>query len=73
MTIRRQFAEIMYVSDVADMLGRNETAFRAALRRCSESVPYREAFFMGRRLAWMRSDIDAWLSRARGRRSKVTD
>jgi len=50
---------VLYVHDLAAMLGRTEAAIRAAVSRGAEWLP--PAFPMGRRLAWRAEDVDAFL------------
>jgi predicted DNA-binding transcriptional regulator AlpA len=45
---------------MAKMLGRSESAIRTAVDRGAEWLP--PSFPMGRRLAWRRSDVDAFLA-----------
>lgn len=52
---------VLYVHDLAAMLGRTEAAIRAAVNRGSDWLP--PPFPMGRRLAWRREDVDAFLAR----------
>lgn len=51
--------DVLYVADLAKKLGRTEAAIRAAINRSAEWLP--KPFPMGRRLAWRREDVDAFL------------
>jgi predicted DNA-binding transcriptional regulator AlpA len=63
-------AAVLYVPDLARMIGRTESAIRAGVQRGVDWVP--PAFNMGRRLAWRREDVDAWLANRALPRSKKT-
>lgn len=56
----QQQAEILYVADLASMLGRSEVAVRQALNRGVDWIP--QPFYMGRRLAWRREDVREWFA-----------
>ena len=56
-----QAPEVLYVADLARMLGRTEAAIRAAVNRGVDWLP--PAWPMGRRLAWRRCDVDAFLAK----------
>lgn len=51
---------VLYVADLAKMLGRTETAVRAAAGRGAKWLP--PPFPMGRRLAWRREDVEAHIA-----------
>ena len=51
---------VLYVADLARMLGRTETAVRAAVNRSAPWLP--PSFPMGRRLAWRRDDVEKFLA-----------
>lgn len=53
-------AAVLYVPELARMIGRTESAVRAGVQRGADWVP--PAFNMGRRLAWRREDVEAWLA-----------
>lgn len=53
-------AAVLYVPDMAKMLGRTESAIRTAVNRGAEWLPV--PFPMGRRLAWRREDVSAFLA-----------
>lgn len=55
-----QHSEVLYVQQLAQLLGRSEAAIRAAANRQSAWLP--PPFPMGRRLAWRRSDVDKFLA-----------
>lgn len=52
--------QVLYVPDMAKMLGRTEAAIRTAVNRGAEWLP--PSFPMGRRIAWRRADVDAFLA-----------
>tara|TARA_R110000868_G_scaffold281860_2_gene542102 strand:+ start:853 stop:1038 length:186 start_codon:yes stop_codon:yes gene_type:complete len=52
-------AEILYVAQLADMLGMSEAAVRAAVYRQSPAIP--PAFKLGKKLAWSRTAVLAFL------------
>jgi predicted DNA-binding transcriptional regulator AlpA len=51
---------ILYVPDLARMLGRTESAIRMAVNRGAPWLP--PSFPMGRRLAWRREDVDKFMA-----------
>lgn len=54
--------DVLYVADLAERLGRTETAIRAAFRRKSPSVPHEHAFLLGPKLLVVKvADYEAWL------------
>lgn len=53
--------EILYVTDLARLMGRTEAAVRTAVNRRAAWVP--PPFNVGRRIAWRRVDVDAWFAR----------
>jgi predicted DNA-binding transcriptional regulator AlpA len=55
-----QQSDILYVPDLARKLGRTEAAIRTGVNRGAEWLP--PSFPMGRRLAWRRVDVDAFLA-----------
>jgi predicted DNA-binding transcriptional regulator AlpA len=52
--------QVLYVPDMAKMLGRTEAAIRTAVNRGAEWLP--PSFPMGRRIAWRRADVDAFIA-----------
>jgi len=54
-------ADVLYVPELAAKLGRSEAAVRMAVARRSDSVP--RPFYLGRRIAWRREDVDGWLAK----------
>lgn len=52
-------SEVMYVADLAALLGRSEVAIRQAINRGADWIP--SPFYLGRRLAWRRDDVKRWL------------
>lgn len=54
--------DVLYVADLARMLGRTETAIRAAVNRGVSWLP--PSFTMGKRIAWRRADVDRFLAEA---------
>jgi predicted DNA-binding transcriptional regulator AlpA len=53
-------AQILYVPQLAAILGRTEAAIRSAVNRGADWLP--PSFPMGRRLAWRREDVDSFLA-----------
>lgn len=53
-------ADVLYVPDLAQKLGRTDAAIRAAVNRGADWLP--PSFPMGRRLAWRRADVDSFLA-----------
>ncbi len=53
-------SEVIYVSQLATLLGRTEAAIRSAINRGADWLP--KPFPMGRRLAWRRVDVDRFLA-----------
>ncbi len=51
---------VLYVPDLARMLGRTEAAIRTAVNRGATWLP--PSFPMGRRLAWRREDVERFLA-----------
>lgn len=51
--------DILYVTDLAKMLGRTETAIRAAVNRGVSWIP--APFYMGRRIAWRREQVEQFI------------
>jgi predicted DNA-binding transcriptional regulator AlpA len=51
---------VLYVTDLARMLGRTEAAIRTAVNRGAPWLP--PSFSMGRRLAWRREDVEKFLA-----------
>lgn len=60
MTTNTTEAEVLYVHDLARMLGRTETAIRAGVNRKASWLP--PPFPMGHRLAWRRVDVVSFLA-----------
>lgn len=56
-----QQPDILYVADLARLMSRTEASLRAAINRGADWVP--PSFHIGRRLAWRRSDVDAWFAK----------
>lgn len=52
-------SEVVYVAQVAAMLGMTEAALRAHVYRESRAIP--KPFKMGKRLAWRRASVLSWL------------
>lgn len=51
---------VLYVAQMAALLGRTEAAIRAAVNREVEWLP--PPFYMGRRVAWRKEDVDRFLA-----------
>lgn len=51
---------VIYVADLAKIMGRTETAIRAAANRGAAWLP--PSFKSGHRLAWLRADVDTFLA-----------
>jgi predicted DNA-binding transcriptional regulator AlpA len=62
-------AEILYVSDLARKMGRSEAAIRMAVSRGVDWLP-KPMTNMGRRLCWMREDVQQFLASRRDGGSK---
>lgn len=60
-------ADVLYVPQLAKLLGRTDAAIRTAVNRGADWLP--KPFRMGVRLAWRREDVDRFLEE----RSKQTD
>ena len=56
-----QQSEILYVPELARIMGRTEAALRGAINRGADWVP--PSFHIGRRIAWRRHDVDAWFAK----------
>lgn len=56
---------VLYVADLAKLLGRTEAAIRTGVNRGVEWLP--KPFPMGRRLAWRRQDVDDFLAAQAGK------
>lgn len=52
--------EIIYVKDISVILGKSESAIRSALARNVDWIP--PHFRLGKKYAWVRKDVDKWLS-----------
>lgn len=52
-------SEVLFVHQVAQLLGLTEAALRAHVYRDSRGIP--PHFKMGKRLAWRRSTVMGWL------------
>jgi len=50
---------VLYVPELAKMLGRTETAIRASVNRASDDIPPR--LLIGRRICWRRDTVQQWL------------
>ena len=50
---------ILYVPDLARMIGKTDSAVRAGIQRGADWLP--PAFLMGRRHAWRLVDVERWL------------
>jgi predicted DNA-binding transcriptional regulator AlpA len=59
-------SEVLYVADLARLLGMTEAAVRGHVYRRSTAVP--PAFTLGRRLAWRRATVMAYLEERERRR-----
>lgn len=55
-------SEVIYIADVAKLLGLSEHAVRAHVRRQTNAVP--RPFKLGRKLAWRRVAISEFLRAA---------
>lgn len=55
-------SEVLYVPQVAQLLGITDAALRAHVYRKSNAVPV--AFRLGRKLAWRRESVQEFLRRA---------
>lgn len=53
-------ADVLYIADLAKKLGRTEAAIRSGINRGVDWLP--KPFPMGRRIAWRRADVDAFLA-----------
>lgn len=53
-------SEVIYVRDLAEMLGKSEAAIRSAIRRGSSSIPP-GMFKTGTENCWRRETVDRWL------------
>lgn len=51
--------EVLYVYDMARLLGRTEAAIRASVNRASDDIPPR--LLIGRRICWRRETVQQWL------------
>jgi len=54
-------AAVLYVPELARMIGKTDSAVRAGVQRGADWLP--PAFLMGRRHAWRRQDVEAWLAK----------
>lgn len=59
--MHHQQTEVIYTAELAVMLGRSEVAIRQALNRGVDWLP--APFYLGRRLAWRRADVQQWIAR----------
>lgn len=50
---------VLYVPEMAKMLGRTEAAIRASVNRASDDIPPR--LLIGRRICWRRETVKRWL------------
>ncbi len=55
-----EMKQIYYVPQLAEALGKTEAAIRAAVNRGADWLP--PSFQMGRRLAWLKEDVDKFLA-----------
>ena len=53
-------SDVLYVPDLARKLGLTEAAVRGHVYRRTGAIP--QPFPMGRRLAWRRATVEAWLA-----------
>lgn len=58
-------AQVLYVAELAKLLGRTEASIRSAVARGADWLPPR--ITMGERLAWRRETVEAFL---KGREQK---
>lgn len=52
-------SDVIYIPELAKMLGKTETATTAMLHRGGDLPP---SFKLGRKHAWRRADVEAWLA-----------
>lgn len=57
--------EILYIPEMARLLGKTETAIRQHAYRRTGAVP--PAFRLGGQYAWHRADVQAWLDNKRNK------
>lgn len=50
---------VLYVPELAKMMGRTEAAIRASVNRQSDDIPPR--LLIGRRICWRRETVQQWL------------
>ena len=60
----KDLPDILYVADIAKKLGTTPGAIKAHVRRQTGVVP--KPFRMGRKLAWYRVAVDAYIARKAG-------
>lgn len=58
---------LLYVPELALILGMTETAVRCAVQRRSPAIP--NPVRVGRRIAWRQVDVDRWLQELPERRA----
>lgn len=58
--MQQQQSEVMYCAELAALMGRSEVAIRQAINRGVDWLP--APFYLGRRMAWRRVDVQRWLS-----------
>ena len=64
--------KVLYIPDIAKLLGMTENAVRCHLRRGNYRAVPRPFRLGSRRLAWRREDFDAWLKKiAKGANSRA--
>ena len=52
-------SDVIYMSELAKMLGKTEGAIRSAVQQRRESVP--PSFKLGGKHAWRRIDVESWI------------
>lgn len=60
MSFHPHLPEVIYVAELAALMGKSEVAVRQALNRGVDWLP--APFYLGRRLAWRRTDVQHWLA-----------
>lgn len=64
-------SEILYVADMARVMGRTESAIRMGVARGVEWLP-KPMQGMGRRLSWLRDDVEQFIKSRSGSGSAAT-
>ena len=54
-------SEVIYIPEIAKMIGKSDAAVRAMLHRTPNKLP--PSFKIGRKHAWNRGDVKAWLKK----------